>query len=565
MYKEYQQAWEELTGKGGQLEVEKREVRGEMLRCFKTMPPTLREIWLGSQAFGALDYMVYNQERWTYEVAHAQVASIASWLVDNGVTAGDRVAIAMRNYPEWILSYWAVVSIGAAVVGMNAWWTTPEMLYALEDSRPKVIICDQERLERFWRNREGLEDMQVVVVRARGDMPEWTVEWIDLISGSTDLPDAQIDTDSDACIFYTSGTTGTPKGAQLTHRGCVTNIFNLVFSALVLARTQELQGVVLPDPAEGPQPAGLITTPLFHVTANNCVTHPMTVLGGKLVLMYRWDSGQALQLIAKEKISSLTGVPVMSRELLADADFASSDTSTLLTVGGGGAPLQPDLVAKIDQKVDGAMPSTGYGMTETCGVISTITGELFVDRPASCGRILPTLEAKLMSESNEEVAPGEVGEVWVKGSVVIKGYLNKEEATDTSITDGWLHTGDMGRIDDEGFLYLVDRKKDMVLRGGENIYCAEVENVIFSYSAVSECVVFSVADERLGEEVGVVVVPKEGATIDPEALRGHCREKMAAFKIPRYIWLQDEQLPRNANGKFLKRSLQESLKLEDAL
>lgn len=565
MYDKFDQAWRELTAKGAQFETETIKLwdRDQVL-SFKSGPTDMRTIWLMSEDYADRDYLVYNQERLTYRQAHAQVASIANWLQAQGVGAGDRVAIVMRNYPEWMLSYWATLALGAIVVGLNAWWVDRELLYALDDSRPKVLICDQERLECFWRNHEKYPDMRTVVVRGRGNMPEWTVDWIDLIATGGEVPEVEIDPDSDAAIFYTSGTTGTPKGAQLTHRGCTANMLGMMFSSLCTARMLELQGVEVPPLDSMPPISALVTTPLFHVTAINCVTHPVTLQGGKLVLMYRWDAEHALRLVEQEKISNLTGVPVMTRELIAHPDFSKTDTSSLLALGGGGAALQPDLVGKIDQAVVNARPGTGYGITEACGVIAIITGDLFVDKPESCGRPVPNLESKIVDETGAEVPPGETGELWVRGSSVIRGYLHQPEATAEAITDGWLHTGDLARMDEQGFLYIVDRKKDMVLRGGENVYCAEVENAIFAHQNVIECAVFAVPDERLGEEAAAAIVVAEGCSLDADAIRAHCKDRIAPFKIPRYIWLLTELLPRNASGKFMKRDLQETLDIKDA-
>jgi long-chain acyl-CoA synthetase len=308
----------------------------------------------------------------------------------------------------------------------------------------------------------------------------------------------------------------------------------------------------------------LLTTPLFHVTANNCGAYAVTSAGGTMVLMYRWDAGEALRLIEQEKITVMSGVPVMSRELISHPDFATTDTSTLVSLGGGGAQLQPDLVAKIDSQVKTARPNTGYGMTETCGIITSVAADFFVDKPESVGPAMPTFEARCVDDDGRTVLPGQVGELWVKGAPVIKGYLNRPDATAESITDGWLHTGDVARIDEDGFIFIVDRKKDMVLRGGENIYCAEVEACVHRHPAVAECCVFGVTDARLGEEVGAAVVLREGETLDAEALRAHCASAMAKHKAPRYVWFLDESIPRNANGKFLKRHLRETLKVEDA-
>ena len=328
--------------------------------------------------------------------------------------------------------------------------------------------------------------------------------------------------------------------------------------------TQRATGVA-PDPdAPPPIPIALITTPMFHVTANNCGAYPITAGGGKLILMYRWDPKEALTLIERERVTSMSGVPVMSRELISHPDFASHDLSSLMALGGGGAQLPPDLVLKIDESVETARPSTGYGMTETCGIITSVSADFFVDKPDSAGPAMPCYEAKCVDDDGRAVPAGEVGELWVRGAQVIKGYINRPEATAETITDGWLHTGDVARVDDDGFIFIVDRKKDMVLRGGENVYCVEVEAGVYRCDAVAECSVFGVPDERLGEEVGVAVHLRPGRTLTAEALREHLSAIMAKHKIPRYIWFVDQPLPRNASGKFLKRELRETLAVTDA-
>jgi long-chain acyl-CoA synthetase len=480
------------------------------------------------------------------------------------VKPGDRVAIAMRNYPEWMLIYWAGVCIGVAVVGMNAWWTSAEMAYGLSDAKPKVLFADGERIARLGENPAMLGDAILVATRA-DNAPAGAVPWSQVIAVGGDLPDVQVDPDADACIFYTSGTTGFPKGAQLTHRGCVSNLFNMIFSGQVQAlATARATGVPIDPNAPAPVPVTLITTPLFHVTANNCAAYVTTAAGGKMVLMYRWDATTALELIQRERVSAVSGVPIMARELITHPDFGKYDTASLLTVGGGGAQLLPDLVAKIDSAVATARPNTGYGMTETCGIITAVAGDFFVDKPASCGRAMPTFETRIVGDGGQILPAGQPGELWVKGAPVIKGYINRPEATAESITDGWLHTGDVAYVDEDSFIFLVDRKKDMVLRGGENIYCAEVEGVLHQHAAVAECSVFGVADDRLGEEVGAAVVLRPGETLDADGLRQHCLGLAARHKAPRYIWILDTPLPRNASGKFLKRELRDSLKVEDA-
>jgi acyl-CoA synthetase (AMP-forming)/AMP-acid ligase II len=563
MYAELKQAWQELTAPGQPFEVTTVDVRGVPTRAYVHAPPSLREIWLAAAANGDRDYLVYEEERCSYAAAQAMTASIAGWLAASGVGPGDRVAIAMRNYPEWMLAYWAVTSMGAVVVGMNAWWVPGEMAFALEDSRPAVLIADEERLRRFGELRGKLPELKAVGVRVPHDLPDWATDWAELVNAPAAMPELAIDPDDDACIFYTSGTTGRPKGAQLTHRGCVNNILNVAF-----ANTVQPRALALARGDGDAQPAGeiraLLATPLFHVTANNCVAQVVTLAGGRLVHMYRWDAAEALRLIEREQITTFNAVPLMARELLMHPDFARRDMSSLKMVGGGGAAMQPDLVHKVGETLRSARPNTGYGMTETSGIITAVSHEFFLDRPTSVGPAMPTFEARIVDADGRELPPGDIGELLVRGAPVIKGYLNRPEATAETIVDGWLHTGDVAYMDEDGFIYLVDRAKDMVLRGGENVYCAEVENAMFHHEAIAECVAFAVPDERLGEEVGAAVYLKPGHRLDAEALRSHCREHLAPFKVPRYVWFLDQPLPRNANGKFLKRELRESLALADA-
>ena len=558
MYTQLKEVWNALIAPGAQFEINEIEAHGNTIKNYAAAPGSLRELWLASTAFSEREYLVYQEERWTYAQAHQQVASLANWLVQQGIQPGDTVAIAMRNYPEWMLSYWAILSTGATVVGINAWWVTSEMEYGLRDSDPKAIILDAER---FARVKDLVGDIKVVGVRME-ETPGVT-PWESVMQTGGSLPDVEVDSDSDACIFYTSGTTGKPKGAQLTHRGCVANVMSIAFWGATQTALGVRNGLVKAD-AEPVIPISLVTTPLFHVTANNCVAQGTTLAGGKLVHLYRWDAGEALRLIEQESITGLTGVPVMAREVISHPDFAKTDTSSLLSLGGGGAQLQPDLVGKIDTSVQNARPNTGYGMTETCGIITSISGDYFVDRPASCGPAMPCYEAKCVDSDGQEVAPGETGELWVKGAQVIRGYLNREKETAEDIVDGWLKTGDVAYIDPDGFIFIVDRLKDMVLRGGENVYCAEVESAIYEHEAIAECSVFGVPDDRLGEEVGIAVYCKPGKSVTADELRAHCEPFIARHKIPRYFWFIDTALPRNASGKFLKRELRETLDIQSA-
>ncbi|MFM8846822.1 MAG: class I adenylate-forming enzyme family protein [Actinomycetota bacterium] len=557
----------DLDAQGSPFATHMTTIRGVPARSYVAAPPHMRAIWETTAVHGDKDYLVYEDERYSYAEIHAQVRKLAAHLVANGVTPGSRVAIAMRNYPEWVVGYWAGVSVGAAVVGMNAWWTPPEMEYALNDSEPRVLIADDERLERLAQ-MPSPRAMHIIAVRTDRAIPGGGTTWSAVMSAADpgSLPAVDIDPDDDATIFYTSGTTGFPKGAQLTNRGSVHNILNIaaMTTAVAMAEQKAIAAGDVPPPPPAPPalPATFMApTPLFHVTACNCILHPATLTGGKVVLMYKWDPGRALELIEREKVTNFSGVPTMSREMLMHPDWSTRDTSSLAGLGGGGAALQPDLVHKIAGALKHGQPSTGYGMTETHGIITANSSRWFVAKPESCGPAVPTLETKLVDEEGRDLAPGPntVGVLCVRGSVTIKGYLNRPEATADTIKDGWLNTGDIARIDEDGFIYIVDRAKDMVIRGGENVYCSEVETAIYHHDAIAEACVFGIPEERLGEEVAAVLVLRPGATLTEDELRTFLAASLAKHKIPTKIWFRAEPIPRNANGKFLKRELKKEL------
>jgi long-chain acyl-CoA synthetase len=569
----YQAARAELMAPGAPFAVTEVDVRGVTIKTFAAMPPTMRAVWENATAaFSDRLYLVYEDEHYTFDEIAGDVRALASYLHDQGVGSGDRVAIAMRNYPEWVTAYWAIVSLGAAAVGMNAWWTTTEMEYGLTDSAPSMLIADDERLERVMPILDELRSkhpLRLLAVRSDRALPADADRWGDVVQRAhapATLPDAEIDPDDDACIFYTSGTTGFPKGAQLTHRGSVANIFNMAFMqyAVNVADAKAIAAGDIAAPttvAAPPRTIVLATTPLFHVTAHNCAVQPTTMAGGCIVLMRKWDAGRALELIEREQITNMSGVPIMSREVLLHPDFAARDTSSLRSLSGGGAPVPPDLVGKIDVALKNGTPTTGYGLTETHGIITANTGRNYLSKNSSCGPIVPTLDAKLIDAEGNDLAPGNdvIGELSVKGAVVIKGYLNKPEATADAIRDGWFATGDIARIDDEGFVFIVDRAKDMVLRGGENVYCSEVEAAIYRHEAVAEAAVFGIPDERLGEDVAAAVVLRPESTLTQLELQSYLANTIAKFKIPSTVMFLDEPLPRNASGKFLKRDLRAQL------
>jgi long-chain acyl-CoA synthetase len=306
-------------------------------------------------------------------------------------------------------------------------------------------------------------------------------------------------------------------------------------------------------------PCFILVVPLFHVTGCVPVMLSCFAAGYKLVMMHKWDPARALALIERERVTNFVGVPTQSFDLVECPAFAKHDTSSLVNVGGGGAPAPPELVRRVDRSFATARPNIGYGMTETNAYGPGNTGDDYLRKPTSCGRAVPILEIRVTDAEGRVLGPDEVGEIWFRGPNLIRGYWNKPEATAQTIVDGWLRSGDIGRVDEEGFVYVQDRAKDMVLRAGENVYCAEVEAAIYEHPDVYEAAVFGVPHERLGEEVAAAIVPKPGRRLDPEALRAFLAQHLAGFKIPTRIALHAEALPRNPAGKILKRSLRDAL------
>ncbi len=557
-YDELRTEIEKLTGPGGPFEIATVDVRGASLRTYKHAPATLRDVWCATSTFGTREYLVYQDERLSYAEAHTLCGGVASWLVGQGIRPGDRVAISMRNYPEWMLIYWSCMLIGATVVGMNSWWSPDEIEQALANSTPSVVFADQERLELIGRARIAHDLKAIVRVRANCDILPGSTAWEEVIACAPTSEGPPIDPDSTACLFYTSGTSGIPKGAEITHRGAVCNLFNVLLAGAAQARATSA-GQGLPVPSVQPAPVALITTPLFHVTANNCGAQIATMLGGKVITMFRWDVEEALRIIEREGVTNLSGVPVMSRELISHPGFLSTDTSTLQSIGGGGAPLQPDVVERLGSCAPGISSSSGYGMTEASGLIASISGDFLRDKPTSCGPILPIYDVRFVGDDGEELPLGSIGELWIRGASVIKGYFADEEATRDALRDGWLRTGDIGRVDEEGFLYILDRKKDIILRGGENVSCGEVEAAIYRHPSVVECCAFAIADERLGEKVAAAVLPLHGKELTGEEVQEHCRTILANYKVPERVWIVDDPLPRNATGKFVKQELREMI------
>lgn len=552
----YEEASAAVTAPGERYEVETIDVDGVAVKAFKNAPPSLREIFASARARGDETFMVYEDERWSFAEVMHQVDAMAALLVERyGVAKGDRVAVAMRNYPEWVISFAAVTSIGAISVSLNAWWTADEMAYALEDSGSTVLIADVERVERGAESCRRL-GCRILAVRAPGDLPEGVDRWEEVRELGAAMPAVEVRPEDDATILYTSGTTGNPKGAVSTHRAVVQALMAFGCKTAIdrLRRPPSTEEAT----ASGP-PVFILIVPLFHVTGCIPVMLSCFSAGLKLVMMYRWDAGRALELIERERVTNFVGVPTQSWDLLESPRFAETDTSSLVSVGGGGAPAPPSLVTRVATSFKTGKPNIGYGMTETNAYGPGNSGVDYLEHPTSTGRATPVLELAVRDADGNDVPVGERGEIWFKGPNLIRGYWNNPEATAETIVDGWLRSGDIGHVDEEGFVYVEDRAKDMVLRAGENVYCAEVEAAIYEHPAVYEAAVFGVPHERLGEEVATVVYVRPGHELTVEQLQAHLRERLAPFKVPTVVSLVHEALPRNPAGKILKRALRDQL------
>ena len=563
----FEEATAFLTGPGGPLEIVETEVFGRTQQVFSNIPATLRDLFAGLRNQPSENiFLVYEDERWTYAEVIARIDAMAALLVDRyEVKPGDRVAVDMRNYPEWIMAFGAIVSVGAVSVSLNAWWTGPEIEYGLIDSGAKVFIGDVERFERIGDKLAAL-GIRGIAVRMTGELPEGVDHLDEVLVPGAALPDVTIDPDADATILYTSGTTGNPKGAVSTNRAVLNGLFAFACRGIV----ESLRSDPAPAPAEGEAEPNyptcfILIVPLFHVTGCVPVMLGSIAGGSRLVMLHKWDPLRALQLIERERVTNFVGVPTMSQDLISHPDFEKYDTSSLKAIGGGGAPMAPELVRKIEGSFEGrGRPQLGYGLTETNGYGPGNTGDDYIAKPNSTGRVLPIMQMRVQDDAGNTLAPGEVGEIQLSGPMLIRGYWNRPEATAEAIVDGWLHTGDLGYIDDEGFVFIVDRAKDMVLRGGENVYCAEVEAQIYEYPPVHECAVFGLPHERLGEEVVAAIMVEPGTTLDIAELEAFLKPRMATFKIPTQWFVQTEPLVRGATGKILKREIRAQILADKA-
>jgi long-chain acyl-CoA synthetase len=548
----YAEAVAAAGAEGQPFELVEVEVGGVSYRAFKNAPPTMKQFFDLARGIDT-PFLVYEDEEWTFADVMTEVDALAAALVHRyGVRPGDRVGIAMRNLPEWVVSFAAILSIGAVSVSLNAWWVEDEIDFAVRDSGLSVLIADAERTVRA---AAPCRSAGVAILGVRLD-DEWTTSdgverWDEVLERGAAMPDVVITPEMDATILYTSGTTGFPKGAVSTHWALSQTI--LAFSSRVSVDDLRRDSPAPPSPYP---PCFILIVPLFHVTG--CIPVMMSCFAWhfKLVMMHRWEPERALELIERHRVTTFVGVPTQSWDLVECANFSRYDTSSLAAVGGGGAPAPPALVTRVDRSFTRGRPSLGYGMTETNAYGPGNFGDDYVAHPLSTGRV-PTvvMDVEIRDDADRVLGPNVDGEIYLKSPTNIRGYWGRSEVTAGALIDGWMRTGDIGRIDDEGYLYIDDRVKDMILRGGENVYPAEVEAAIYDHPAVFEAAVFGLPDERLGEVVACAVMVRSGAQLSDDELYAHLVTRLGAYMIPSRVAFTTEPLPRNAAGKFLKREM----------
>jgi acyl-CoA synthetase (AMP-forming)/AMP-acid ligase II len=541
--------------KEGMFELQKKTIRGNEYNVFVNVPQNLYEYFQFALIHGEWEFLAYEDESYKYQEVLNNAAGLAHVLVNKyGLKKGDAVAFSMRNYPEWIYSYIAVTSLGCVAVPLNSWWQGEELDYGITHSEAKVFIGDDERLQRL----EGLvENTPRISVRCQSNTFTNTVAFEELVKPKESFPQVEIDPEDDASIMYTSGSTGYPKGVVTTHRSIINTPVAWAFLATMASQLESDGGETF---VQAESPCTLAAVPLFHVTGSHSNFLLSLVSATRIVLMYKWDPLKAIQLIEKYRVTSFSGVPTMTQDIITASEAnPDTDVSSLVSLGGGGAARPPEQIKSQEKNHPTKIAGVGYGLTETNAAGTNASGKLLYDKPNTAGFPTPLIhELKIIDEEGKEVSTGETGEVCIKSASNFRCYLKNEEATTDALdSKGWFRSGDVGCLDEDGFLYIKDRIKDIVIRGGENIACLEIEAILSEHPAVLEASVFGVPDERLGENLATRIALKPGKTATETEISSFLEEKIAKFKIPSYVWFQQEELPRIASGKTAKKQMRE--------
>jgi len=543
----------QLTASGSPFELRVEDVRGIPTRNFASRPRSMRELVVRSLVHGDAELVVQGDRRVTYNEFARLVWGTAAKLREAGLRRGDRMAILGYNSIDYLALVFAAASIGVVTVALNGWWVEDELEYALKDSEARMLVVDERLLARVARVAGRIETLEKVFCRSTGAPPAGTLAASGLMASSDEVPTDPVDEDDAFVILYTSGTTGRPKGCITTHRGTITQVMGILLNGM----TSAMLGEPSPLPSGGGQAVALMTAPLFHVAGVHTGFCTAMAAGAKVVMSEgRFDADRVLELIAKEHVTTWSAIPTMLHRVVHSPAVRNHDLSSLVRISFGGAPTAPETMA-LAREVLPVHPSltNGYGLTETHGIVMLCGGEDLKENPTSVGRPMAFFDVKLVDEQNREVPDGALGEVLLRSPTVTPGYWNRPEATAEAIRDGWLHTGDIAMRDAHGLYHILDRAKDMIIRGGENVYCVEIENCLAAHPQIDEAAVIGVPDAELGERVKAVIRRVPGSKLTADEVRAHVGATLAAFKVPEIVEFRDEMLPRSPAGKVLKNEL----------
>jgi acyl-CoA synthetase (AMP-forming)/AMP-acid ligase II len=542
-----EQGLDAVIGEGKLFQLGTIEKYGQTLPVIANAPPSLPFYFAYfCQQHAAVEFIVDGDERLTFGEVYARATDFARALVDGfGLAKGDRVGIAMRNAPSWVVAYMGTLMAGGVATLLNGWWQGPELVAGIEDAGCRLVVADAQRAGRI--EAAGINHGAEVVVLDLTQPIAQAIAPVTNRGGSADTQLPMVIGDDLATILFTSGSTGQSKGAYSTHRGVVQGTFNYIIQTAGIVHVLTVTG----NPPTG-QASTLLNVPLFHVTGEVPVFLQSFAIGRKLVLMPKWDAEEAMRLIEKEKITYFVGVPLMSYEMLIHPNRDKYDLSSCKSFAAGGAPRPKDHVERLAKGMGGGMPLLGYGLTETNGVGCGNLNDNYIAKPDSTGPASkPLVDLAIIDDAGSVLPQGQIGEVSIRSIANFEGYWHNHAATEAAFTaDGRFRTGDLGYLDEDGYLFIVDRKKDIIIRGGENISCPEVESAIYGHTAVAECSVFGLPDERFGEIVGAVVRYKPGEAVGEESLRAFLSERLAAFKCPAVIWEATDPLPVLGTGKL---------------
>jgi long-chain acyl-CoA synthetase len=550
--KPYFDAVAQLTAPAAPFEVETVKVAGVPLRAFKNAESSLGAFLAAGRNHDANLFLQYQGEDWTYGEFYKAVDQACDWLVNQAqIQKGDPVAIAMRNRPEWLVAFVATVTIGAVAVPLNSWGKAQELIQGLEDSKAKLVFCDSDRLAFI---RELNAKLPAVVVNECEGPQDTSLSEIRQRAVPSEPLIADVDRHAPAILMFTSGTSGRPKGALLSHFNCCQALMNVEFiGAGTYMTNMEEMNKQLASPT---LPKTLLAVPLFHISGLLSQALINLRYGRALHIMYKWSIQEALRIVKEEQITVLMGAPVMLLELLKNQAFSDGHAAHLTNVSAGGAAT-PELLAELyATKTGTAMSGGGWGMTETMGSGAAFTGRYFTERPSASGFPSPIVEFSFRDENGKEVPSGEPGEIWVRSSAAIQGYFSGGTESDKPI-DGWMGTGDIGYISGEGLLYICGRVKDMIIRGGENIYPSEIEACLLEYPGCEEVAVVGIEHDTWGEEVGAVIKLQGSVVADADGIKSFCKAVLAGYKVPEHVVFTDEPLARNTLRKLLKTAIKE--------